>query len=247
MKLLITGSRGFIGTYAVKAAKSRGWNVYTSDVRDSLSNWDVRRIDLMGASHILHLAAFSSNDGFADNLAENYNNNVCGMMNVLRLAQKSGARVVYASSSAVYGNYIDHEMTQDEQDILAPTSSHYAKSKLICEMMAESFRETGVSALGLRIFNAYGKGDELKGNRCAPMAHMVRAKREGKPFVCFGDGSQAKDFIHVSDVVEIIMRLIESDATGWAALTGPRQERRYMDANTGMIASAPQPYVISPI
>ena len=90
--------------------------------------------------------------------------------------------------------------------------SHYAKSKLMCELMASSFP----NALGLRIFNAYGPGDELKAHP-SPISQMIAAKRARVPWTCYGDGTQAKDFIHVSDVVEIIMRLIENDydaATG---------------------------------
>jgi UDP-glucose 4-epimerase len=93
--------------------------------------------------------------------------------------------------------------------------SHYARSKLINEMMAASFADLGVNSLGLRIFDAYGPGDEAKpADRQAPPTWMQAAKREGRPAIIYGDGFQSKDFIHVSDVVEIIMRLIESDATG---------------------------------
>jgi UDP-glucose 4-epimerase len=87
--------------------------------------------------------------------------------------------------------------------------SHYGRSKLINELMAASFPDT----LGLRIFNAYGRGDELK-THCSPIQHMVVAKLTSIPFLCYHDGTQAKDFIHVSDVAEIIMRLVESPATG---------------------------------
>lgn len=217
MKLLITGASGFIGRYAVKAALARGWEVDSLDVRaDSESRrCDVRLLSRIGADVVLHLAAYSSNAGFADALAENYANNVMGTWNVLRLAQQCGARVVYASSSAVYGqrpaDWIRLPDWEGENIPFQMISSHYAKSKLINEMMAADFPNT----LGLRIFNAYGAGDELKPiGRQAPPTWMQAAKRAGEPMVIYGDGTQAKDFIHVSDVVEIIMRLIESDATG---------------------------------
>lgn len=212
MKLLITGSAGFIGRHAVKAAMARGWEVGRCDVQHK---WDIvtdcRFLEsLWGADVVLHLAGFASNAGFADNLAGNYHNNVMSTWNVLRLAQQSGVRVVYASSSAVYGPN-EHRKICDDSDrhVDVKIASHYAKSKLMCEMMAASFPKT----LGLRIFNAYGPGDELKPHP-SPISQMIAAKRAGKPFLCYGDGTQAKDFIHVDDVVEIIMRLVESDATG---------------------------------
>ena len=221
MKLLITGSAGFIGSYAVKAAMARGWEVDSLDIRARPPrNADVRLLTRMECDCVLHLAGFSSNAGFCDNMAENYANNVMGMWRVLALAQQSGARVVYASSSAVYGcpphwcdgpGCCDFRNNEEVPIDINRTYSHYAKSKLINEMMAASFPNT----LGLRIFNAYGKGDELKPiGRQAPPTWMRAAKERGEPMVIYGDGTQAKDFIHVSDVVEIIMRLIESDATG---------------------------------
>lgn len=219
MRILITGASGFIGSHAVKAAMARGWEVDSLDVgaKSQARRMDVRLLSRIEADCVLHLAAYSSNAGFADNLAENYANNVMGTWNILRLAQQCGARVVYASSSAVYANSAercgDLEGHNHEGEFIGSIelASHYGRSKLINEMMAASFPNT----LGLRIFNAYGPGDELKPfGRQAPPTWMQAAKRAGEPPVIYGDGTQAKDFIHVSDVVECIMRLTESDATG---------------------------------
>lgn len=219
MKLLITGSEGFIGRYAVKAALARGWEVDSIDIRSTSPQRrvDVRMLSRIEADCVLHLAGFSSNAGFSQALAENYANNVMGMWNVLRLAARCGARVVYASSSAVYGSnpeaFVLTESSIRASRRLPAPASHYGKSKVICEHIAESFRECGLSTLGLRIFNAYGAGDEAKPlGRQAPPTWMQAAKREGKRAEIFDDGRQSKDFIHVSDVVEIIMRLIESES-----------------------------------
>ena len=217
MKLLITGSAGFIGTHAVAAAKTRGWDVIECDLRCPynwmrMSNEDCRDTEWpRGCTHVLHLAGYSSNAGFADYMWRNYNNNVCGLSHILNMATIARARVVYASSSAVYGAAWPFPCHPAVADLV----SHYGKSKRINEMMAESYRDIGLSVLGLRLFNAYGAGDELKpAGRQAPPTWMAAAKHEGKPAIIYGDGRQAKDFIHVSDAVEIIMRLIESDATG---------------------------------
>ncbi len=223
MKLFVTGCSGFIGRHAVKAALDRGWDVSGIDSRHESESrrMDVRLLTRLDCDVVLHLAAFASNAGFAAGMAENYAANVMGTWNVLRLAAQSGARVVYASSSAVYGGgrwrlaepYSDDE--EDDAIDLDDLTSHYAKSNLMKELMAESFRSIGLSTLGLRIFNAYGRGDELKPlGRQAPPTWMRAAKDRGEPMVIFGDGTQAKDFIHVSDVVECIMRLIEAEAEG---------------------------------
>ena len=163
MRLLITGASGFIGKYAVKAAIDRGWEVDSIDVRaHGPRALDVRLLQRIEADCVLHLAAYSSNAGFADNLSENYANNVFGLWNVLRLAQQCGARVVYASSSAVYGNfmeYADDYVGCHEMELVEDFESHYARSKRVNELMAASYPNT----LGLRIFNAYGAGDETQG------------------------------------------------------------------------------------
>lgn len=220
MKLLITGADGFIGRHAVTAARARGWDVtefdFDGDVRAA---WPWKE----DFSHILHLAAFSSNSAFNDHMEDNYETNVGGTHRALGLALAKGARLLYASSSAVYqvegpdasSQYGSTDSEDDLIDGVRHLQSHYGRSKLINEMMAESYATRGVSCLGLRIFNAYGSGDERKPEgRQAPPTWMTAAKREGRPMIIYGDGTQAKDFIHVSDVVEIIMRLLESDATG---------------------------------
>ena len=238
MKILITGSSGFIGSRCVAAAKARGHQVY---LFDQDIGWNIRTFTNISAwapspppDCILHLAGYSSLAGFADHMFDAYSANVTGFLNVLRMAHLHKARLVYASSSAVYGKppCIRHEnlncieCPEDEWDRAYPfpedefidltgTASHYGKSKLIDEMMAESFRTIGLSCLGLRIFNAYGKGDEVKPvGRQAPPTWMQAAKAAAEPMRIYSDGTQAKDFIHISDVVELTMRLLESDATG---------------------------------
>ena len=216
-RLLITGSAGFIGTHAVAAAEAHGWEVHCADIK---TGDDIRAVDSIvseGYDCILHLAAFSSNAGFAERMAANYETNVDAFHRVLRVAKGRGARLLYASSSAVYPGNSDCGLPDSEDDLLDTEwlRSHYAKSKLINEMMAESYRAIGLNCLGLRIFNAYGPGDALKPfGRRAPPTWMQLDKAIGRPTVIYGDGTQAKDFIHVYDVVEIIMRLLESDAQG---------------------------------
>jgi UDP-glucose 4-epimerase len=219
MKLLITGSAGFIGSHCARAALDRGWDVDGFDLSHPSENKraDTRLLTEIHTDVVLHLAAYSSLAGFSGAMASNYANNVAGCWNVLRLAQQSGARVVYASSSAVYENSGDEDESNSEWTPLDSSDlvSHYAKSKLMNEMMAGSFAEIGVKSLGMRIFNAYGPGDEKKpADRQAPPTWMMAAKRADVPAVIYGNGFQSKDFIHIDDVTEIIMRLIESDATG---------------------------------
>ena len=214
MKILITGCAGFLGRHCVAAAADRGWDVDGFDIahKSESRRLDVRLLQRIEADVVLHLAAYSSNAGFGANIADNYATNVMGTWNVLRAARDCGARVVYASSSAVYEGSEEAPDSEENRVDAVSLNSHYAKSKLMCEMMAASF-EPHPQSLGLRIFNAYGAGDELKRYQ-SPVTQFREAKATGRPMVIYGDGEQAKDFVHASDVVECIMRLIEAKATG---------------------------------
>jgi len=163
--------------------------------------------------------------GFQDDLEANYYTNVAGFLNVLDVAHHAKvAKLVYASSSAIYfdGKYSQlaqklGEAFTEEDPFINPLRlhTHYGKSKLINEMIAASYDSAyNFSTLGLRYFNVYGAGDEKKTNRCAPVQHFINSRKEGKPIVIYGDGSQAKDFIYVDDAIDITFRLLESNADG---------------------------------
>lgn len=206
-----------MGQYAVRYALAHGYEVVELDRKqglDVLHQGTVSRL-MQGCTHVLHLAAYSSMAGFHWNMELNYTANFTGFLNVIEAASTRSVRFAYASSSAVYLDGLGMTFSEDESIDVHKLKSHYGKSKLMNEMVAQSYSFAyGFPAIGLRYFNAYGPGDEKKSN-CAPMQHFINANKRGEPIVIYGDGTQAKDFIYVEDAIDITFRLLEEpQATG---------------------------------
>ena len=174
MKYIVTGGAGFIGSNIVKKLVSRGDDVVVIDnlntgkeenlesvrgkilfLKDNILNIDLLKKYTSNIDGIFHQAALASvQDSFSK--PEEYNNvNVCGTENILRLAKKHGFKVVYASSSSVYGN--PEKIPIKEEDSKNPINP-YAETKLKKEELAIKYSQMGVKVIGLRYFNVFGKG-----------------------------------------------------------------------------------------
>jgi UDP-glucose 4-epimerase len=126
--------------------------------------------------------------------------NVGGTMNVFEAARASGARVVYASSSSVYG---DQETLPLHEGMLPAPKSPYAASKLANEAFAVAYhRSLGLPSVGLRYFNVYGPRQDPKSEYAAVVPRFITACLTGARPVIHGDGEQSRDFAFVDDVVE---------------------------------------------
>jgi UDP-glucose 4-epimerase len=217
-RLVITGVAGFIGRHIALEALERGYRVtgidrrawrregvefVEADVRDKEKVWRA----VQDSDAVVHLAAITSNVEFLANPSECYDINVNGFSSVLDAAAKSGcARVVYASSAAVYGD----RFSEATDIVAAKLDNHYAKTKLINEMMGRSYREIyGLGVVGLRYFNVYGYGENAKGNYASIITLLLTAKIRGEKLVLYGDGTQARDLIHVEDVARMSLELLE--------------------------------------
>ena len=216
MKFAVTGGAGFIGSYLARLLVSNGHNVTVVDnlARGNMANLDdiseeirfekvdIRdqdRLDvvLRDTDGIFHQAAL----GF---VPESWNDpdsywsvNVDGTKSVFRIARRYNIKVVYASSSSVYGNV---QNVPIKEDVKRVPLSPYGKTKLYCEILAENCVKEGMQVIGLRYFNVFGKGENPNYARVIPrfMNNICR----GRPPVIFGDGSHVKDFTFVQDVVE---------------------------------------------
>lgn len=237
MKFTVTGGAGFIGSHLVRLLVSNGHDVTVVDnlVRGNMSNLDdileeirfervdIRDQDRLGAvlrdaDGIFHQAAL----GFVPeswNDPDSYRSvNVGGTKNVFRIAQRYHIRVVYASSSSVYGNAQSIPIKEDAKRVpLSP----YGKTKLDCEILAEEFVAEGMQIIGLRYFNVFGKGENPNYARVIPrfMNNICR----GKSPVIFGDGSHVKDFTFIQDVAEANVLAMSGDiAPGFFNIGGGR-------------------------
>jgi UDP-N-acetylglucosamine 4-epimerase len=167
----------------------------------SVANLDTCRAACAGVDYVLHQAGFVSVPLSLENPLACHDTNVTGTLHVLLAAREARARrVVYASSSAVYG---DHEgLPKIESEIGRPLSP-YGASKRMGEIYAQLFQEQfGSTALGLRYFNAFGPRQDPAGGYAAVIPRWIAQLIRGEPCVIYGDGAITRDFCPVSDIVQ---------------------------------------------
>lgn len=191
MRVLVTGSAGFIGSHLVKAL-SRKHSVVGFDISDSPSQ-DVRSLAAVkeaakGADAIVHLAALTLDSESVKIPGEYLETNVIGTFNVLEAAHKLGVRIVLnASSAAVEG------------------SSPYGTSKMCGELLCGSYANTyGMLVASLRFFNVYGTGNDKGVIRA-----FVERVRAGEPVTVHDDGEYVRDYVNVRDVVSAIENYLD--------------------------------------
>lgn len=212
MRFAVTGAAGFIGSHLADALAASGHEVVGidcfSDYYDPLlkeenaRELDVLRIDLAedaldfsGLDGVFHLAGQPGVRSFGDVFPAYLRNNVLASQRVFEAAVRAGVRVVFSSSSSVYGAAERYPTAEDAE--LRPISP-YAITKVAAEHLADAYRRSfGLDVVVLRYFNAFGprqRPDMAFSRMCAALA-------EGRPFTLHGDGTQTRECTYVSDVV----------------------------------------------
>jgi len=165
---------------------------------------------ISGVSHVVHLAAAVSVQGSVDDPFNNHKINSTGTLNVLHHASLAGVhRVVFASSSAVYG-----DLTAGAIDESAPLSplSPYGASKINGESYCASYaRSFDLETAVLRFFNVYGPRQAPDSDYAAVIPKFVSLMTDGKAPTIFGDGLQTRDFIFVGDLARGIISALKAD------------------------------------
>ena len=225
MKILVTGGAGFIGSHIVEYLVQRGDNVI---VLDNLSNGrmqnlskvtndinfvngDVRDYNLVeqlvkDVDSVFHEAALVSVPESFKMQNEYFDVNVNGTENILKLAKEYGFKIVYASSSSVYGNPKSVPIKEDDdRNPLNP----YAKTKLEDELLAEKYSEMGVHVIGLRYFNIFGRRQSKE--YAGVIKLFLKKIQQNKAPIINGDGSQTRDFVYVEDVVKANILAMDSN------------------------------------
>lgn len=225
MKLLVTGGAGFIGSHIVKRLISDGDEVTVIDnlcrgSMKNLENLDSKinffKIDILDyyemkkivkkADGIYHQAALASvPDSFKDP-DKYFQVNAKGTENILKIAKDNEIRVVFASSSSVYGNQTKFPIKEDAEKC---TLNPYGLSKLEAEKIATNYVNEGVQAIGLRYFNVYGIGQNP--NYAGVIPRFIEHISNKKPPVIYGDGNQVRNFTYIDDVVEANILAMQSD------------------------------------
>ena len=225
MKILVTGGAGFIGSHIAEYLVQRGDDVTVLDnlitgskenltkISDKINfvNGDIRDHKLLeklvsDTTGVFHEAALASVQQSFSMKDEYIAVNVAGTENIFKLAKEYGFKIVYASSSSVYGN--PKKIPVKEDDERKPINP-YAKTKLDGEDLAKKYSEIGVKVIGLRYFNVFGKR-QSKEYAGVIKLFLQRIQQKKSPKIN-GDGLQTRDFVHIDDVVKANVLAMDSD------------------------------------
>ncbi|MCD6100328.1 MAG: SDR family oxidoreductase [Candidatus Marinimicrobia bacterium] len=219
MVYLITGGAGFIGSNIVEELLKRGEKVRVLDnfstgkrenilpfldrielIEGDIRSYHIVREAVDGVDFVLHQAALPSVPRSIKDPITTNEVNVGGTLNILNAALDAGVkRVVYASSSSIYGN---SEVLPKREDMTPNPMSPYAVSKLAGEKYCRVFSEIyGLETVCLRYFNVFGPRQDPNSQYSAVIPKFIAAMKKGERPTIYGDGKQSRDFTYVANVV----------------------------------------------
>ena len=224
MKYVITGGAGFIGNNIAKLLIKKGHDVDIIDnlhtgrkenLKEIIDKINFYQIDIQNKNDlekiiknydgVFHEAALTAVPESFEKPKEYHNVNVIGTKNVFKIAQKENIRVVYASSSSIYG---DVKNTPIKENADRKPINPYGQTKLDDELLAEKLSKNNVSIIGLRYFNVYGIGQI--GSYAGVITKFLENIKNQKSFIVNGNGNQIRDFIHVKDIAQANITAMES-------------------------------------
>jgi nucleoside-diphosphate-sugar epimerase len=233
MRVLVTGGGGFIGSHLVDRLLGDGHRVRVLDnfatgrrenllgvlddielVEGDIQSYERVHNAVRGCEVVLHQAALPSVPRSVQDPLTSNASNVVGTLNVLLAARDSGVRrVVYASSSSIYGA---NPALPKREDLIPEPISPYAVAKLAGEGYCRSFHAVyGLETVALRYFNVFGPRQDPLSQYAAVVPNFITAALEDRAPTVFGDGEQSRDFTYVANVVEAnCLALKGAEATG---------------------------------
>ncbi len=233
-KILVTGAAGFIGSNLCERLLKEGQTVIGVDNFVTGSEKNVERLKGVGGFEffemnvvdsgliekfsgedleaIYHLACPASPVDFGPMAVEILETSALGTMNVLRLAKAAQARVLFSSTSEIYGDPLEHPQSEDyfgNVNTLGPRSC-YDEGKRFSESYIVHFcKREGVDFKIARIFNTYGP--HMRENDGRVMPNFIKQMKAGEPLTIYGDGMQTRSFCYVDDMVEGLIKLMNFD------------------------------------
>ena len=228
MQILVTGGAGFIGSHLCDRLIEAGEEVVCLDnfftgSRDNIAHLlDCPRFELvrhdvvdpirLEVDQIYNLACPASPLHYQFNPVKTVEANVVGTLNSLRLAQQIGARILQASTSEVYGDPTIHPQTEAYRGNVNPIGPRacYDEGKRVAEtLMMDYHRQGGVDIRIARIFNTYGpRMDEADGR---VVSNFIVQTLKGEPLTLFGTGEQTRSFCYVDDLIDGLIRLMNTE------------------------------------
>jgi UDP-glucuronate 4-epimerase len=241
MKFVVTGAAGFIGSHVAEQLHAQGHDVVGVDCftdyydialkEENASGLDVERFDLAerdldlgGVDGVFHLAGQPGVRSFGDVFADYTRDNLLASRRVFDAAARAGVRVVFASSSSIYG---DAERYPTAEDTPPRPISPYGITKLGCEHLAYAYAKGfGLDVVTLRYFTVYGPRQRPD----MAFARIVDALVGGTPFELYGDGLQSRAFTFVADAVRATVTAMERAVSGTVYNVGGGSEATMRDA-----------------
>jgi UDP-glucuronate decarboxylase len=240
MKILVTGGAGFIGSHLIDRLMKEQHevlcldNFYTGTKRNIRQwighpNFELIRHDVtepirLEVDQIYHLACPASPVHYQYNPIKTTKVNFLGTLNMLGLAKRVKAKFLLASTSEVYGDPDVHPQPEDYRGNVNTIGirSCYDEGKRIAETLSFDYhREHNVDIHVARIFNTYGP--RMLENDGRVVSNFISQSLRGNPLTVYGDGSQTRSFCYVENLVDGLVKLMESDRTGPINLGNPEE------------------------
>jgi len=237
-KILVTGGAGFIGSHLCERLLKEGNEVICLDnfftgSKDNIVHlmnnpyFEVIRHDieepiLIEVDEIYNLASPASPIHYQKDPVKTVRTNVMGAINVLDIAKRTGARVLQASTSEVYGDPEIHPQVEEYRGNVNPIGPRacYDEGKRCAEtLFFDYYREYGVDIRVVRIFNTYGPRMAINDGRV--VSNFIIQALKNEDITIYGDGSQTRSFCYVDDLVDGLIKMMKSDIIGPVNLGNP--------------------------
>ncbi len=233
-RVVVTGGAGFIGSHLTEELLRQGANVIVIDdlsagsinninhllcnpnmqfVRGSITDLSLLKKHFAGTDYVFHQAAIPSVLRSIENPLASHEVNITGTLNILLAARDNSVKkVIYASSSSVYG---DTPTLPKREDMTPNPQSPYAATKLASEYYCQCFHKVyALPTVCLRYFNVYGPRQDPNSQYAAAIPKFINRILRNEPPIIYGDGEQTRDFTFIRDVIQANILAAESDANG---------------------------------
>lgn len=239
-KILVTGGAGFLGSHLCTKLVLEGHHVlcvdnyFTGSKKNiehllEYKNFEIIRQDIcfplyVEVDEIYNLACPASPVHYQHDPIQTMKTSILGAYNMLGLAKRTGAKILQASTSEVYGDPLVHPQTEEYWGNVNPIGirSCYDEGKRAAETLFMDYnRKHNVNTKIIRIFNTYGP--RMAANDGRVVSNFITQALEGKDITIYGDGSQTRSFCFVSDLIDGIVKMMDSNVTGPINLGNPNE------------------------
>lgn len=230
MRIIVTGGAGFLGSHLCDRLLSQGHKVVAVDnlftgsrknIEHLANRSDFKFIEhdivqpiTLDADRLYNLACPASPIHYQSNPVKTVKTSVMGMINMLGIAKRTGARILQASTSEVYGDPLEHPQREEYFGNVNPIGPRacYDEGKRVAEtLMCDYHREHRVDIRILRIFNTYGPRMAVGDGRV--VSNFIVQALRGEPLTIYGDGTQTRSFCYVDDLIDAMTGLMEYEGS----------------------------------